>query len=127
MALLNPEDLVDLLQPYTFRAEVTVDGDEVTVVVQPLGVLGFGESLDEALHDAVTEVALRTETFFADPAFYRKSERGRELPWLLRFALTPAEQRVQLLAERPWKPETDAEGEASVPGRGERRQVVTTR
>lgn len=107
MALVHPDDVADVLRPYTFETAVAVDQDEVTVVVEPLRVLGFGSTLHEALEDALTEIEMRAETFFSDPAFHRKAGRGHEFPYLLRFALTPPEQRLSLL-EAPSRPPTAA-------------------
>ncbi len=58
-------------------------------------------TLEEALADAVEELRAYAQRYFADAAFYAKTDRASHWPWLLRFALTSPDRQVQLLVESP--------------------------
>lgn len=101
MVLLNRDDLAAALEHFSFHPTVVLDQGEVTVEVPEVGVLGFGAELDEAVDDALQELRSYAQRFFDKAAFYLSSDRARHAPWLLRFALTPAEQQRALLEDRP--------------------------
>jgi len=104
MVLLNRDDLAAALEHFLFTATAIFDHGEVTVEVPEVSVLGFGESLEAALDDAVEELRLYAERFFSNAAFYMASDRRGHAPWLLRFALTEPEQHRALLEEVPRSP-----------------------
>lgn len=104
MVLLNREDLSAALQHFSFTTSAVLGDGEVTVEVEEVGILGFGESLDAALGDAVEELRLYAQRFFANAAFYMASDRRAHAPWLMRFALTPPERHRSLLEEAPRPP-----------------------
>jgi hypothetical protein len=101
MLLVAPEDLEDLfdLDGYRFDPQVTIDEGEVTVALKDLGLLGFGDSLEAAMDDLVTELRLYTQRFFDRWTFYRETDRRQHAPLLFRFALTPPERQLELLYE----------------------------
>jgi hypothetical protein len=101
MLLLPPDDLARALRAFHFESSVTYSEDEVTVALDQFGVLGFGATFEEALSDAVEELRAYAQRYFADAAFYAKTDRSSHWPWLLRFALTPPDQQAQLLVEPP--------------------------
>ncbi|MBI3970651.1 MAG: hypothetical protein HY332_05130 [Chloroflexi bacterium] len=101
MLLMRPDDLLKALESFHFDARADVSPGEVTIVIEKLGILGFGESLEEATTDAVNELRVYAHEFFEDWAFYSKTKRAEHLPWLLRFALTPPDRQVDLLDELP--------------------------
>ena len=98
MLLVRAEDLADYLDSFRFEPEVVIDRGEVTVELQDLGVLGFGESVEAAMEDLVAELRVYARRFFERSAFYMHTDRARHAPWLLRFALTPQERQLDLLS-----------------------------
>jgi hypothetical protein len=71
-ALLIGEELAeDALAGFRFAPELIVDGDEVTARLADFGLLGFGETVDEALDDLVGELDAYADRFLADDGFYR--------------------------------------------------------
>jgi len=101
MVLVNRDDLSNALRHFVFTTAVIFDEGEVTVEVPQVGVLGFGETLDAALDDAVEELRLYADRFFEKAAFYMASDRRDHAPWLLRFALTQPDEQRGLLEEAP--------------------------
>lgn len=101
MLLVAPADLEDLLDldSYRFDPQVTMDEGQVTADLRDLGILGFGDSLEEAMDDLVNELRLYTGRFFDRWSFYRETDRRKHAPLLFRFALTPPEQQLELLYE----------------------------
>jgi hypothetical protein len=99
MLLVAPADLEDLfdLDSYRFDPQVTLDEGEVTVALRDLGILGFGDSLEAAMGDLVTELRLYTQRFFDRWTFYRETDRRQHARLLFRFALTPRERQLELL------------------------------
>jgi hypothetical protein len=65
--------------------------------VPRLGVLGFGATADEALADLVIELRAYARDYFERASFYAATDRAEHAPWLLRFALTPPDQQLELL------------------------------
>jgi hypothetical protein len=98
MLLVRPDDLARWLDTFRLSLLVTFgqEGD-VTVTVEEFGVLGFGDSLEEALEDVAEELRAYARRFFDRTQFYMETDRARHYPQLLRFALTPPEQQVELL------------------------------
>jgi hypothetical protein len=98
MVLVRAEDLAEYLDSFRFEPEVVIDGGEVTVELEDLGLLGFGETVDAAMDDLVAELRAYARRFFERSAFYMQTDRARHAPWLLRFALTAPERQVDLLS-----------------------------
>ncbi len=99
MLLVRPDDLVRYLATFRFEPEVTIDAGEVTVALPKLGLLGLGDSIDEAMEDLAEELRAYASDYFARASFYAATDRADHAPWLLRFALTPPERQVELLDE----------------------------
>jgi len=97
MVLMRPDDLTRALGTFRFDPQVTYSGGEVTVALERFGILGFGVTFEEAMEDTVRELRAYAEEFFAQPVFYAATDRAEHWAWLLRFALTPPEQQVDLL------------------------------
>lgn len=106
MLLVRPDDMKRWLDTFRFSLRVTLGEGEAAVVADPVGVAGFGDSLEEALDDLVVELGNYAQRFFERPAFYAETDACRHEPWLLRLALTPAEHHRALL---------DADIQASMP------------
>jgi Antitoxin of toxin-antitoxin, RelE / RelB, TA system len=98
MLLVRADDLAEFLRSFRFKVETTKDKDEVTLALPVLGLLGFGETVEKARADLLTELAAYARDFFERASFYSETDRAAHAPWLLRFALTPDELRADLLA-----------------------------
>jgi antitoxin YefM len=99
MVLVATRDLAAFLDRFRFDPQVTIDAGEVTAELPLFGVLGFGETLEQAMEDLVEELRLYARDFFERASFYAETDRAEHAPWLLRFAITPANRQVDLLFE----------------------------
>ena len=75
------------------------DQGEVTLRVPEMGVLGFGESLNEATEDLLVELRDYAARFFREPAPFMATSRGGHAAALLRFALADEEEQRRMLSE----------------------------
>ena len=101
MLLMQSGDLARLLSSFRFQPQVTMSDGEMTASLPDFKLLGFGPTTEEAVSDLVEELRAVTKRFFEKPAFYLETERAAQFPWLLRFALTPEEQQLELMYEEP--------------------------
>lgn len=102
MLLVRPDDLVAMLGEHRLDVQAVYDAGEVTLRVPDIGVLGFGETLDEALDDLLVELHAYATRFFREPARFMATSRGTHAAALLRFALAgEEEQRLMLGVEEP--------------------------
>jgi hypothetical protein len=99
MVLVRTDDLADYLGSFRFDTETVTDGDEVTLALPALGLLGFGSNIGEARADLLTELRAYARDFFERGPFYAATDRAAHAPWLLRFAVTPPERQLALLGE----------------------------
>jgi hypothetical protein len=106
MLLVRPDDLVAMLGDHHFDVQAVYDADEVTLRVPDMGVLGFGETLDEAIDDLLVELRAYATRFFREPARFMATSRGRHAAALLRFALATEDEQRRML---------DIEGSESEP------------
>lgn len=98
-ALVLPlADVLPALAACHFDARVSV-GDSVIGTLPQFGLVARGDSIEGAIDALSAELADYCEDFFANFDFYRHTDRIAHLPWLLRVALTPAEDRIALLTE----------------------------
>ena len=99
MVLVGSGDLALFLDSFRFDPRVTIDGGEVTADLPELGLLGFGETLEEAMEDLVEELRVYARDFFERASFYAETDRAGHAPWLLRFALVSPDRQLELLYE----------------------------
>jgi hypothetical protein len=99
MVLVGSDDLASFLDSFRFDTLVTIAEGEVTAELSELGVLGFGETLEEAMEDLVEELRVYARDFFERASFYAETDRAGHAPWLLRFALTNPDRQLELLYE----------------------------
>lgn len=97
MLLVRTDDLAAYLSSFRFELEIVEDGDEVTVALPRLGLLGFGATREEAIDDLLQELRVYAADYFERSGFYAATDRAGHAPWLLRFALTPADEQRSLL------------------------------
>lgn len=102
MLLVRPDDLMAMLGQHRLDVRAVYDADEVTLRIPDMGVLGFGETLDEAIDDLLDDMRAYATRFFREPARFLATSRGSHGAALLRFALADeAEQRRMLGVEEP--------------------------
>ena len=102
MLLVRPDDLVTMLGKYRLDVRAVYDAGEVTLRVPDMGVLGFGETLDEAVDDLLVELRAYATRYFREPARFMATSRGDHAAALLRFALAGEdEQRLMLGLHEP--------------------------
>ena len=102
MLLVRPDDLVTMLGKYRLDVQAVYEADEVTLRVPDMGVLGFGETLDEAIDDLLVELRAYATRYFREPARFMTTSRGAHAAALLRFALAGEdEQRLMLGLREP--------------------------
>jgi hypothetical protein len=99
MVLVGSDDLALFLDSFRFDPRVTIDGGEATAELAEIGLLGFGETLEEAMEDLREELRAYAQDFFERASFYAETDRAGHAPWLLRFALTPPDEQLELLYE----------------------------
>ena len=99
MVLVGTDDLARFLESFRFDPRITIDAGEVTAKIAHMGLLGFGETFEEAMEDLVEELRVYTRDFFERASFYAETDRADHAPWLLRFALTPSDRQLELLYE----------------------------
>jgi PHD/YefM family antitoxin component YafN of YafNO toxin-antitoxin module len=97
MLLVRPDDLARWLDTFHLNIGLILSDGEVTAEARGLGVLGFGETVDEALDDLASELSAYAADFFARFGFYRETDRFSHAPMLLRFAATPPDKRLELI------------------------------
>jgi hypothetical protein len=102
MLLVRPDDLVTMLGDHRLDVQAVYDQDEVTLRIPEMGVLGFGETLDEAVDDLLDELRAYATRYFREPARFLATSRGAHAAAILRFALADEdEQRLMLGLEEP--------------------------
>jgi hypothetical protein len=102
MLLIRPDDLVAMLGDHRLDVHAVYDVDGVTLRVPEMGLLGFGETLDQATEDLLFELRAYATRFFREPARFMATSRAAHGAALLRFALADeAEQRRMLGVEQP--------------------------
>jgi len=100
MLLVRPDDVRRWLDTFRLALRVVLDENEVTLVADPVGLSGYGDSLDTAVDDLLIELRTYAQRFFERPQFYAQTQAARHEPWLARFALThPDAQRDLLIAD----------------------------
>lgn len=108
MLLVRPDDLVAMLGEHRLDVQAVYDADEVTLRVPDMGVLGFGETLDEAIDDLLVELHAYATRFFREPARFLATSRGVHAAALLRFALADEDEQRRMLGVDEPEPERAA-------------------
>jgi hypothetical protein len=99
MLLVRPDDLVAMLGNQHLDVQAISDGDEVTLRVGEMGVLGFGATIEEATEDLLVELRAYAARFFGDAARFMATSRATHAGALLRFALSTDEAQRRMLTE----------------------------
>lgn len=101
MVLMEAGDLLRMLESFSFAAQVSVSDGEFIARLPVLKLTAGGETLDEALDELVEVAEEYAQLLLERPDFYLQTDRAAHLPWALRLALTPPDQRRQLVAPEP--------------------------
>lgn len=110
MVLVRPDDLATMLGDRQIAVQAVYDEAEVTLTVPAMGVLGFGEDLEAATADLLTELRAYATRYFQDPARYFATSRREHAGQLLRFALAGEEAQRAMLLEGERQPEQELVG-----------------
>jgi hypothetical protein len=101
MVALSLPDLRSLLATFRFVPRVAVGRRQTVATLEELGLLGSGPNVDAAIDDLVEELRAYAADFVSRYSFYVQTDRRSHAPYLLRFALTPADEQRALLVEEP--------------------------
>ncbi|MGH2428009.1 MAG: hypothetical protein ACRDGV_03835 [Candidatus Limnocylindria bacterium] len=110
MLLVRPDDLVAMLGEHRLDVQAVYDVDGATLRVPEMGVLGFGETLDEAVDDLLVELRAYATRFFREPARFMATSRGAHAAAVLRFALSAEDEQRRMLGIEQPEPEAGAVG-----------------
>ena len=97
MVALSLPDMRDLLVPFRFEPRVRTGRPQTVATLDELGLVGAGKDVDTALDDLLEELRAYAADYVSRFAFYMQTDRRAHAPYVLRFALTPAEQQRDLL------------------------------
>ena len=100
MALIGLDDLRSVVSTFRFDPKVTY-GDEVVMTLDQMGLVASGRSLDAAADAMVLELRHYCAEYIDRFDHFRHTARLRDLPWMLRFSLSPETQQRELLFEEP--------------------------
>ncbi len=95
--LVNPGDLLAMLEHESIKTTASVEGGEFVVSVPSWGLDGVGASLEEAVNDLLEEARLYVTDYLQRIDFYLQTNRRAHALGVLRFALTPPEQQADVL------------------------------
>lgn len=110
MLLVRPDDLVAMLGDFQLDVQAVYDTDEVTLRIPDMGVLGFGESLEQAVDDLLVELRAYATRYFREPARFMVTSRGHHAAALLRFALANEDEQRRMLGVEEPEPDAAAVG-----------------
>jgi len=99
MLLVRPDDLAAMLGEQRLDVRVVYDEGEVTLRIPDMGVLGFGETLEEATDDLLVELRAYAARYFEDLVRYLDSPRAAHAGALLRFAISAPDAQRRMLDE----------------------------
>jgi len=101
MLLMGVSEAAALLEQFRFEPRVRVSADEVVVRLPELNLVAGGATYEDALEELVELVEEYSADFISRFDFYMQTDRRDHLPWLMRFAITPPEDRAELFSEPP--------------------------
>lgn len=89
--LIGFDEVMLLLDPYSFTTEVFFEPDTVSIWLSELQLYGRGATFEAAQADLVDEVQAYVEEFLADARLYLRSpNRAAHFPWVLKAYLATA-------------------------------------
>lgn len=109
--LVSVADLELLLEGFQFHPQVSVSGGEYVIRLPELNLIAGGAVYEDAVEELVELAEEQARNFLERLDFYMQTDRRGQLPWLLKIALTPAEERSPLF----FAPAPSQEAEAAQP------------
>ena len=94
--LVDKRDLERALESNTFNPKVSVSDDEFVVRLPEFNLIAGGATFDEAVAELVELAEDYSAEYLSRVDFYRQTDRRGQLGHVIRFALTPPEERRQL-------------------------------
>lgn len=101
MVALSLPDLRELLAPYRLEPRLSIGRKQTSATLDELGLVGAGRDVDEAIDDLLEEMRGYAADFLSRYSFYMQTDRSTHAPYVLRFALAPADEQRDLLLEEP--------------------------
>ena len=83
--VLDTESLLESLEGFRFSGSVISDEDEVSFSLAQFGVIGAGETFEDAVEDAAAILLDYAVDYLNRREFFRHTDRASHLPWVLRF------------------------------------------
>lgn len=102
--VLGADDLAALLEPFTFAPQVRVSGGEFVIRLPEFNLIAAGARYDDALAELVELSEQYVENYLDRLDFYMQTDRRSQLPWVMRIAVAPSDERSRLIS-----PERDDE------------------
>ncbi len=99
--LIGIDEARELLRSFVFEPRVVFGDGEVVLSLDRHGLVVSASSMNAAADALVNELREHSQDYLARYEFFRHTPRSQELPWLLRFALTPEDEQRELLFEEP--------------------------
>jgi hypothetical protein len=101
MLLLPMDDLQQLLGSFNFSTLASVSDGEFVLRLPELNLIAGGETFEDAVDELESLAVAYAQQFFSRPDFYMQTDRAVHMPYLLRLAVTPPEERRALLVPAP--------------------------
>jgi hypothetical protein len=99
MLLVDVRDMKPLLEPFAFSTKASVSDGEFILRQPEFGLVAGGSTFDAAAEELVELASAYAAQFLDRWAFYKETDRARQLPWVFRIAIaSPTERRAILLA-----------------------------
>lgn len=98
--LLDRRDLALMLEGYSFSPKVSVSDGEFVIRLPELNLVAGGATIDEAVTELEGLAEAHADNYLDRVDFYLQTDRRRELPWVMRLALTPPSERRELFTSQ---------------------------
>jgi hypothetical protein len=97
---LGQDEVLMLLEEYKFHPKISVSDGEFIIHLPEFGLIAGGATLDEAYDELVDLAENHAHDFVSRWMFFRETDRRDQMRWIVRFAMTPPNQRRMLFSER---------------------------
>ena len=99
VALLDLQDLRELLRGHKFQTDVAVHRGEASVNLPQFRIIGIGENVADATEDALAKLREYALQYLERFEFYKHTDRRDLYPLVMRFLATPEDEQLELLFE----------------------------
>jgi hypothetical protein len=101
MVLFERADLLRLLERFEFEPQASFADGGWAVRLPEFGLVAGGEDFDAAVDELLVLAEQYVADFVGRYDFFMQTDRQEQAGWVLRFALTPTEERRALLVNPP--------------------------